>query len=276
MLALGVVGRLPVVGLFLALTLLISMKASASLDTVYFQHEDERYLYPSQHHGGAALVSPGTRGRHLPLLVFLHGTNPARALHFWMGGGGRDLRPVAAAMFASKQVTPFIFAGPSQTRAAEHGRNLWAHFDLDRFVGDVERALDGRATVDPESVIVVGHSGAGCNLSGGLAANFWARGRVAPRELVSIDPCLDADLGQAFARRPAEVPLWVMWQSRAWRRQPGEFERALMTGAAPGRVDRIERLNVTGPDPHQTILPLALQRAVRELLAVPRDQGPAS
>lgn len=272
---LGLVGRLPV-GPFLALTLLISVNASASVDTVYFQHEDERYLYPSQHQGGAALVSPGTRGRHLPLLVFLHGTNPARALHFWMGGGGRDLRPVAAAMFASRQVKPFIFAGPSQTRAAEHGRNLWTHFDLDRFVGDVGRALDGRATVDPESVIVVGHSGAGCNLSGGLAADFWSRGRVAPRSLVSIDPCLDADLGEAFARRPSAVPLWVMWQSRAWPRQPGAFERALTAGAAPGRVDRIERLNVAGPTPHETILPLALERAVRDLLAVPRQQGPAS
>jgi len=209
-------------------------------------------------------------------LVFLHGTNPARALHFWMGGGGRDLRPMAAALLANKRIKPFIFAGPSQTRSADHGRNLWSHFDLDRFVGDVERALAGRATVDSSSVIVVGHSGAGCNLSGGLASDFWSGARVIPRSLVSIDPCLDADLGEAFARRPSAVPLWVMWQARAWPRQPAAFERALTAGAAAGRVDRIERLNVAGPTPHETILPLALERAVRDMLAIPAEQGPAS
>jgi hypothetical protein len=31
--------------------------------------------------------------------------------------------------------------------------------------------------------------------------------------LASIDPCLDEEMGSAFARRPAEIPLVVWWQS---------------------------------------------------------------
>jgi hypothetical protein len=148
--------RLSLIGLLALVGLLRPGSARASVETAYFEHEDERYLYPSQRHGGVALVPAGTPGRRLPLLVFLHGSNPAQALHFWMGGGGRDLRPVVGQLLASKRVKPFIFAGPSQTKAAAHGRNLWTHFDLDRFVGDVERGLDGRAIVDPDSVIEMG------------------------------------------------------------------------------------------------------------------------
>jgi hypothetical protein len=153
---------------------------------------------------------------------------------------------------------------------------LWTRFDLDRFVADVERALGGRAAVDPEAVIVLGHSGAGCNASGGLTTDFWSQGRIAPRSLVSIDPCLDEELGHAVARRPSTVPLWVMWQAREWPRQLGAFERALSAHEAPGRLDRIEKMDVTGPNPHEAILPLALERAVRELLALSPQQGGAS
>ncbi len=268
-------GLRQVISLLIAFGILAPAGANASPETVYFDHDDERYLVPSQHDGGAALVPDGSHAP-LPLLVFLHGTNPTQALHYWLGGGGRDLRPMAARLVKSKRVRPFILAGPSQTRGAAHGRNLWTRFELDRFVEDVARALDGRATIDRDTVIFLGHSGAGCNPRGGLATNFWSRGRVVPRLLVSIDPCLDAELGQAFARRPPAVPLWVMWQSKAWPRQPAAFERALTERAAPGRVDRIERLDVTTPNSHESILPLAFERAIREILTVPRQQGGAS
>lgn len=248
-------------------TVALPRMAHAAPDTVYFPHADAEYLYPGQKNGGAALVPEHPADAALPLIVFLHGTNPDGDLHFWFGGGGRDLRPVAAQLYRSATVKPFIFAGPSQTRAARHGRKLWNQFNLDGFVEDVARALDGRAKIDRESVVFVGHSGAGCNFTGGLATDFWSRGSVRPLALVAVDPCLDAGTGAALSRRPSSVPLWLMWQAAVWPRDPGAFRHALAAQRPPGRVDRIEKVHVAGPDPHEAILPLALERAARELFA---------
>jgi len=266
--------KLTVVGLLVCLSF-ISRRACATAETIYFEHEDERYLYPSQHNGGAAVVPQSSHEVALPMLVFLHGTNPSRAMHFWLGGGDRDLRPVATQMLQSKRVTPFIFAAPSQTREAAHGRNLWTHFDFARFVDDVAQALEGRAQIDRERVVLVGHSGAGCNVRGGLASDVWRRPTL-PQLLVAIDPCMDTEQGQALARRPEAVPLWVLWQGRAWPRTPAAFQRAIAAGSVPGRSDRVERWDVSGPAPHEAILPLALKRIIGEVFAAPRDHAGAS
>jgi len=235
--------------------------------TVYFEHDDARYLNPQQQNGGASLVPDDPGPRAVPLVVFLHGTNPNGNLHLWLGGGGRDLRPVATRLYGNDKIRPFILAAPSQTRAAKHGSKLWKGFNLDAFVEDVARATDGRATIDRDWVVVMGHSGAGCNLRGGLTSELLSQGRVLPRSLIAVDPCMDAPMGEAFARRPARVPLWVMWQSARWKREPAAFKRAIDTNRPAARVDRIEELPAYGPDAHDSILPLALERAVRELFA---------
>jgi hypothetical protein len=249
---------------------------SRSSSTIYFAHNDSTYLRPGQQAGGAALVPEQVEPDALPLVVFLHGTNPKGDLHLWLGGGGRDLRPAAERLYRSPKLQPFVLAGPSQTRAASHGTSLWQSFDLSAFVEDVARALDGKATIDRSAVVFFGHSGAGCNPLGGLASDFWSKGSVLPRALLAVDPCLDAQMGAAFARRPAVVPIWVMWQSSMWPRQPTAFRKALQQGRPEGRVDQLEELRVGGTNAHDTILPVALERAARELFVRPAQTSGAS
>jgi hypothetical protein len=237
----------------------------AEAKTVYFQHEDARFLYRYQRNGGAAVVPDGAASEQaLPLVVFLHGTNPTSEPHLWMGGGGKDLRPLATRLIGSGQVKPFVLAAPSQTKNAGLAAKVWQDFDLNRFV-DVVKATGGQVTIDRERVVLAGHSGAGCNPRGGLAADFWSSGAPLPLALVSVDPCLDRKMGGAFARRPVEVPLLLWWQPAIWVREPAKFTAALSRGKPEQRVDRVLELPPMGANPHDAILPVALESALREL-----------
>jgi len=241
-------------------------------ETRYFPHGDERYLQSRQREGGAVVVPAGVAPDvSLPLVVFLHGTNSAGELHLWLGGGGRDLRPLASKLMQQGQVRPFVLAGPSQTRGAGHPHALWSTFELSSFVDDVKQATQGIVSIDSSRVVLAGHSGAGCNPSGGLATDFWTTGNITPVALVSIDPCLDAEMGSAFARRPSNVPLSVWWQSSIWERSPVQFWAALVADKPPERVDRMTQLPAGGPNPHDAIVPIAFERMARELFAAPNE-----
>jgi hypothetical protein len=234
--------------------------------TLYFPHRDARFLYPYQRNGGAALVptSAGTEAP-LPVVVFLHGTNPTSEPHLWLGGGGKDLRPLVQRLIDGGEVSPFVFAAPSQTKNAGLARKVWQDFDLNQFVDDVVRATLGQVTIDRSRVVLAGHSGAGCNPSGGLAADYWSAGMPLPLALISVDPCLDRKMGGAFARRPVEVPLLLWWQPAIWVREPAKFTAALANEKPAERVDRVRELPPMGSNPHEAILPVALESALREL-----------
>jgi hypothetical protein len=244
----------------------------AASKTLYFPHQDERFLYSYQKNGGAALL-PDNAGADepLPLVVFLHGTNAAAEPHLWFGGGGKDLRPLATRLMKSGSVLPFVLAAPSQTKNAGLARTVWQGFDLNAFVDDVVRAAEGQVTIDRARVVLAGHSGAGCNPSGGLAADFWSAGAPLPLALISIDPCLDRKMGSALARRPSEVPLLLWWQPAIWVREPAKFTAALSHGKPEERIDRVRELPPMGPNPHEAILPVALDSALRELFGKPSD-----
>lgn len=243
---------------------LFTADAGGAEQTLYFAHDDERLLLDNQRHGGAAFFSTaGGHDRALPLIVFLHGTNEAGELHLWMGGGKRDLRPLASDLVANRKAPPFVLAAPSQTRAAGVPRALWEGFDLARFVGDVARATAGRVAIDGSRVVVIGHSGAGCNPTGGLAGA--ASSSSVPAFIVSVDPCLDAEMGGVFARRPSSVPLSVWWQSAVWARSPDRFWAALTAKKPTGRVDRMTKLPVRGADAHDAIVPLVLERVASSM-----------
>ncbi|MDF3070820.1 MAG: hypothetical protein K0R38_6421 [Polyangiaceae bacterium] len=241
--------------------------APASAKTLYFPHQDATFLHRFQRNGGAAVVPEQAQaeGEGLPLVVFLHGTNPTSEPHLWMGGL-RDLRPLAKRLIESRQVAPFVLAAPSQTKNAGLAATVWQHFDLNAFVDDVVRATDGLARIDRKRVVLAGHSGAGCNPRGGLASDFWSAGSPLPLALVSIDPCLDRKMGGAFARRPTEVPLLLWWQPAIWVRQPAKFRAALLQDKPEQRVDRVRELPPMGANPHEAILPIAFESALRELL----------
>jgi hypothetical protein len=255
-----------------ALGLLRSAPAEAK--TLYFPHQDARFLYRFQRNGGAAVVPEGASPEQpLPLVVFLHGTNTSSETHMWLGGGGKDLRPLVKRLIDGGQVKPFVLAAPSQTKNAGLAATVWQGFDLNSFVDDVVHATDGVTTIDRARIVLAGHSGAGCNPRGGLAADFWSAGVPLPLALVSIDPCLDRKMGGAFARRPTEVPLLLWWQPAIWVRQPAKFEAALCLDKPEDRVDRLRELPPMGANPHEAILPVAFESAVRELFATEADYG---
>jgi hypothetical protein len=252
---------------------LVAARAGAA-ETRYFSHADERYLYAHQHKGAAALLPENAEpGSAVPLVIFLHGTNSIGEPHLWLGGGRRDLRPVAARLMKERSVRPFVLAGPSQTKGASLARTLWGGFDLDAFVQDIVAATKDAVQIDLHRVLVAGHSGAGCNPTGGLARELGTAGSITPVAVVSIDPCLDEEMGNAFAKRPAEVPLLIWWQSAIWARDPEAFWSALTAGKPRARLDRMTRLLARGPNPHDAIVPLAFEQMLRELL--PKDASGA-
>jgi hypothetical protein len=249
--------------------------ATADATTLYFPHQDSRFLYRYQRNGGAAVVPENASpdDEPLPVVVFLHGTNPTTETHMWLGGGGKDLRPLVKRLIDGGQVKPFILAAPSQTKNAALAATVWQDFDLNAFVEDVARATDGKVRVDRKRVVLAGHSGAGCNPRGGLASDFWSAGAPLPLALVSIDPCLDRKMGGALARRPMEVPLLLWWQPAIWVRQPAKFEAALRRDKPEERVDRVRELPPMGANPHEAILPVAFESALRELFGNEQHTG---
>jgi len=252
--------------------LAVLRSAPAEAKTLYFPHQDARFLYRFQRNGGAAVVPEAASPEQaLPLVVFLHGTNTSSEPHMWLGGGGKDLRPLVKRLIDGGQVKPFVLAAPSQTKNAGLAATVWQGFDLNSFVDDVVRATDGVTTIDRTRIVLAGHSGAGCNPSGGLAADFWSAGVPLPLALVSIDPCLDRKMGGAFARRPTEVPLLLWWQPAIWVREPAKFEAALARDKPEDRVDRLRELPPMGANPHEAILPIAFESALRELFGADAD-----
>ncbi len=208
----------------LAVAVLAVSPVARAGTTVHFPFDDDRYLRADQHDGGTAYVpdSASAEDGAVPIVVFLHGINPAGELHVWMEGD-HDLRPVVDTLTASG-AEPFVLAAPSQTRDAGRGRFLWPDFDIDAFVAQTAAAVARHVDVDARRVYVVGHSGAGCNASGGIVAAAQAsRARV--RGVLAVDTCLDADSGGAFAQIPARVPVWVTWQDRTWPRDSRRVPR---------------------------------------------------
>jgi hypothetical protein len=253
----------------LAVALGLGAAGPADAKTTYFPHQDGRFLYRFQRNGGAVVVPEATarasQAEALPLVVFLHGTNPTAELHMWLGGSGRDLRPLVKRLIDSGEVEPFVLAAPSQTKNAGLAAKVWQGFDLNGFVDDVVQATAGEVLIDRSRVVLAGHSGAGCNPSGGLAADFWSAGGPLPLALVSIDPCLDRKMGGAFARRPTEVPLLLWWQPAIWVRHPAKFAAALTQDKPEARIDRVRELPPMGANPHEAILPVAFESSLREL-----------
>jgi hypothetical protein len=203
---------------------------------VSFPYRDAEFLYVGESNGGQVVVpSRVERGTHLPLVVLLHGVNPDHGPHMWMGGRDfPDLGLLVERMVGSYAAPPFLLAAPSQTKGAMSGHLMWKEFDLDDFVRAVEGAMGGRASVDRSTVIVMGHSGGGCNPAGGLLGVARAPRTVVPSAVVAIDTCLDEESGDALGRAPSDV-------------------------------------EVLGGDPHESIVPDTFTSLVPSLLAAGTD-----
>ena len=230
----------------------VSAEARAAGVTVQFPYEDKERLYPYQHDGGIAYVAGAPGTTKVPLVVFLHGNNTQVQTHMWMAGV-QDLRPLASKLAAL--VGSFVLSAPSQTKDAQNAATLWNDLDIDDFVSKTATAI-GDVQIDRDRVYVIAHSGAGCNITGGITRVAHARVRA----VMALDTCLDEETGKAFAPL---TRLWVLWQSKTWPRDIASFERGLGYASVGVRIDEIE---VEGQGAHDAIVYEGFTRAVRTWL----------
>jgi len=235
----------------------------ASSSTTVFPYRQRRFLYSRNPHGGLAYVTSGAaRGASLPVVVFLHGMNPDELVHPWFGPPYGDLRPVLDSLVAAGKVAPLVLAAPTHTRYATGATAMWPRFDLDDFLDATEAALGETAKLDRTRVVVVGHSGAGCNAAGGILAESVRR--VKRLALVDVDGCVDETILAPLAAASGSTPVYFFWQ-RTWARPMAQLE-----SVCPAcKVEEITDLGA-GTSPHAAILPEALRRVLPALLPRPR------
>ncbi|HMJ55845.1 MAG TPA: hypothetical protein VK540_27425 [Polyangiaceae bacterium] len=266
--SLRVVARvIPALAIVLS-TLLLSApsRAGKSFD---FEFHDEEYLLPRQHGSGRAYVpAQVTADDPVPLVVFLHGVNRRNRLHMWLGSGPADLRARMDKWIARGDLPPAVLAAPSQTRDALWPAMLWTGIDLDEFVAAAERAVAGRARISHDQVIVAGHSGAGCNLTGGLLKIAADRGAIRPIGIVALDTCLDGEVGQALARASESTRIATYWQSVIWNRKVVDFAIGfgIVRQEYPPGNDWFEHVNPPGRWPHDALVAPSLLQAISVLL----------
>jgi hypothetical protein len=249
-------------------TLLLAAPSRAG-KSVDFEFHDEEYLYPGQHNGGRAYVPTRVNADDpLPLVVFLHGVNRLNQLHMWLGPGPDDLRARLDNWIKRGDLPPAVLAAPSQTRDALWANTLWTGIDLDEFVAAAERAIDGRARISRDHVIVAGHSGAGCTADGGLLKIAADRGAIRPIGIVALDTCLDADVGQALARAGESTRIAAYWQSAVWNRKIADFAIGFTIARpeSPPGTDWFEHVAPTGRWPHDALVAPSLAQAISVLL----------
>jgi hypothetical protein len=244
-----------------------SWAGSASAGTsIEFPFRDDALLSHAQKDGGLVYVPDAIhRGESVPLVVFLHGINAYQSVHLWMGStiGPFDLRADWDNWLGESQVRPALLAAPSQSRMAATAATLWSDFDLEQFVDATEASLGGLATIDRSQVLVVGHSGAGCNKAGGLASIIAAPKTIHPLGIVAIDICMEEDSATALALAPLETPVAIYWQT-SWARPFNEFRSAfdVLRGPQAAPHDVVEEVPIVDRDAHNAIVKIALPRAL--------------
>ncbi len=210
--------------------------------TIDVAHSARDVRHPDEQHELRIFVPKEARGqRRIPLVVFLHGVNKKTVRFHSMGGSAGehplDVREVVAELVGRGDVAPFVLAGPTTRESAKLPRTLFAHYDLDRTVEEVVRALGAETTIDLDRVVVAGHSGGACNPGGGLAS---ALAGTSLRVLagMSIDACMTEDDARSLAEAPSETELVVTWQPYTWQRDYATYGTILseVRKGAEGKV----------------------------------------
>lgn len=229
--------------------------------TVTFPYEQERLVRAPSRNGGLVYTTAGVSGAEpAPVVVFLHGMNAFGLLHMGFAAPALDLRTVVDALVVSGRVRPLVLAAPSHSRRSHAARIMWPDFDLPGFLDAAEAALAGGARLDRARVVVVGHSGAGCNLAGGLFSNGVRR--AAPMAVLAVDTCVDDRIVAAYTALAAAVPVRFYWQ-RSWPRPVA----ALAQSCVDCFVEEVDGLPFKTA--HGAILAEALDRALPEVLPTP-------
>jgi len=232
--------------------------------TVTFDFETARYLNPGQIAGGLAYLSDGApRGASVPLVLFLHGLNPVKAMHPWFNGNPGDLRQTLGQLVRDRDVAPLVIAAPTQSKDALVPRILWPEFDPDAFVAAVEQALEGRAYVDRNAIVMVGHSGGACNPRGGIVGSVFRAKTFVARAVLAVDSCMEPEVADNLLLSADATRVRVYYQPFTWPRQYAAFCRRIERGPRSidgGPGDRACIENRTPRDfPHDAILVDALE-----------------
>lgn len=207
--------------------------------------------------------------RPAPVLVFLHGLNRELIPYRWMGGGREgDVRRIVQDLIDRKLIEPTLVVAPSSVvrSAVSAAETSWPAFDLDGFLAETRAALKGHATIDGARVVVAGHSGAGCNDKGGLAA-IATSGRPSLVALLSIDTCMGLGLARQLRQVDDKTAVVVTYQTQTWTKRPfSDFKRTFRaarpnpTELAPAATREVEALQPREPFPHDALVHLTLER----------------
>ena len=205
-----------------------------------------------------------------PFLVFLHGVNPEHIRLRFSGGkpDEPDVRILVAQMIANGTIPPVVLGAPGTTVSSELPVTLWPGFDLDRFVERSARLLRGKATLDLDRVVLVGHSGAGCNAKGGLFSAL-AGTTLHLRAIMSADTCMDVDQAKLLAAAPAGTDVVVTWQPFTWKRDFDAYRAAMDAVPIPEGSRRfLEQMDPPRSmgDHHSAMVEATLARFLRVVL----------
>ncbi len=217
--------------------------------------------------GGLVHVPEGVpRGARVPLVVFLHGLNQDGPLHKWLGGRGTpDLRPFFERLVSEGKTAPFLVAGPSQTRNAARPWGMWQSFDLGDFVARTELALGERASVDRSRVVLLAHSGGGCNVHGSILRSASSKAPV-PYAVLAIDTCFDRGVAETLLLAAPETRIFTYFQRESWDRDFDAFRALFLGDRSRGPRDRRFVEIPLGRGGHDAIFTVAMSRALPELI----------
>jgi hypothetical protein len=254
----------------------VSTRAEARDETT-FAYGAPRYVPQERAASAGLVIAPKSvaQGTKVPLVVFLHGLNQDGPLHKWLGARGtQDIAVLLEKLQTEGKTAPFLIAGPSQTKDAARPWGMWQNFDLGDFVAKTEAALGTRATVDRSRVIVLAHSGGGCNVHGSALRAASSRG-VVPFAVVLADTCFDRGVAETLLLAAPETRIFAYYQTQSWERDFGPF-RAAFFGARPGQGPREKRfveVPLRGAGAHDRLFSVAVERAFPELLGRAASAG---
>lgn len=233
-------------------------------------HPERRWMGRAFVHKQAAALA----GQPLPVLVFLHGNNNEAIKYRWMGGGSEgDIRRIVSELIDGALVPPMLVAAPSSIdpNTMTNAAAAWPAFDLDHFLDRTAERLGASATIDRSRVIVAAHSGAGCNIRGGLATAVHAK--VTPVLAgISIDTCMLLDLAASLARVRPTTHVVVSWQSISWpEREFGLFRTLFLKEAqkSPPASGVLRELDFMQPNvvaPHDAMVAITLRKYLPRIL----------
>jgi pimeloyl-ACP methyl ester carboxylesterase len=210
-----------------------------------------------------------------PLVVFLHGINVDHTRFRFSGGkpDEPDIRLVLGDLVARRVVPPLVVAAPTTTVSCEVPVATWPSFDLDAFVARTARALRGKVTIDLDRVVLVGHSGGGCNAKGGIFSAL-AGTTLHLRGVMSIDTCMSVTDARVLAAAPPWTDVVVTWQPFTWKRPFEDYQTTFRETKPPeGSLRALEEFHPEHGNAHNVMVELTLEKYLARVLARPTTRS---